>query len=830
MTARRPENEELRRRLGEIWGSPPGLGRLSAVNHTPIGQRYIVTAFVLFLVGGVLAMLMRAQLAWHDGQSLDHETYNQLFTMHGTTMMFLFAVPMLEGLAVYLVPKMIGARDLPFPRLGAFTYWCYLFGAIILYSSFFFGAVPDAGWFMYTPLSSKPYSPGKGVDFWLLGITFIEISAVLAAIELVVAILKTRAPGMAIHRMPLFVWTVLVAALMIVFGFPPLILGGILLELERAFGLPFYDPTRGGHSLLWQHLFWFFGHPEVYIIFLPAAGIVSMVVSTFARIPIVGYVWLVLAAVATGFISFMLWVHHMFTTGIPLLALSFFSAASMAVVIPNGIQVFAWITTLWRGRPVLEVPLLFVLGFFFIFVLGGLTGVMLAVVPFDWQVHDTHFVVAHFHYVLIGGMLFPLLAGLYYWLPLHTGRRMSAPLGRWAFWLLFIGFNVTFLPMHLTGLLGMPRRVYTYPEGLGWEYLNAVSTVGGFLLTAAVAVFLIDLVLHFRFGQPAGRNPWNAGTLEWGVPVPVAPYTFVSQPLVQDRDPLWRTAGLAERLDQGRGFLGEARADKRETLVTGILTGEPEHVAQLPGSSWVPLHAALALAVMFVGVLAGMYLVAALGVVLAIVVGLRWLWDTDRGATVRVDVGRGMQLPTRGVPQQAPARWFLVIGLLAQATVVGSLVFAYLFLWTVSPAWPPPPFEPPPAGAATAALVLLLASAAAIAWVRRRIGHGGSRVGLAIAALLALGYAVLEVGALLAWGAPAKEHVYPALVYTLAGLQGVQWLAALLLGGLVWRRLRRAVYTEERPLAVHLFALYWYFVVATGVVVYAVIHLSPYVI
>lgn len=551
--------DRLHDELHDIWRAPPGIGQLSAVNHTAVGTRYIATGFVFFAVAGLLAMVMRAQLAWAERASVDYATYNELFTMHGTTMMFLFAVPMVEGLAVYLLPKMIGARDLPFPRLGAFTYWCYAFGGLLLYSSFVFDAVPDGGWFMYVPLNSKPYAPGINADFWLLGITFVEISAVLAAIELIVAILKTRAPGMSIDRMPILAWVMLVTAFMIVFGFPPLILGGILLEIERAFGIPFYDPARGGDPLLWQHFFWIFGHPEVYIIFLPATGIVSMVLPTFARAPIAGYTWIVLAVIGTGFISFGLWVHHMFAVGIPLLALSFFSAASMAVAIPSGIQVFAWITTLWRGRPVRSVPLLYILGFLFIFVLGGLTGVMVALVPFDWQVHDTHFVVAHFHYVLIGGVVFPLLAGIYYWLPLHSGRKMLPVLGRWAFWLLFIGFNVTFLPMHLTGLIGMPRRVYTYPAGLGWEHLNALDRR--------------RLHPHRRLrGLPDRRDPAPAPrrahgheSLECREPrvEPAharADLHLREPPRVASRDPLWDEPRLPEQLERGKGLLAETRA------------------------------------------------------------------------------------------------------------------------------------------------------------------------------------------------------------------------------------------------------------------------------
>ncbi|HSA88990.1 MAG TPA: cytochrome c oxidase subunit I, partial [Burkholderiales bacterium] len=560
-------------RLEAVWRTPPGLASLSGVNHTSVGLRFVVTGFVFFLVGGVLSMLIRSQLSFAGNDLLDAKQYNAAFTLHGTAMMFFFAVPIMLGFGTYLVPKMIGARDLVFPRLSAFGYWCYLFGGLLLFSSLLFGEPPTGGWFMYTPLTSAPYSPDRGPDFWLLGITFAEISAMASAVELIVSILKTRAPGMSLERMPIFVWAMLVTALMIVLAFPPLILGGTLLEIERAFGLPFYDPGRGGDALLWQHLFWLFGHPEVYIIFLPAAGIVSTIVPTFARRPLAGYTLVVLALIATGFLSFGLWVHHMYATAIPLASLGFFSAASMAVAIPSGIQVFSWIATLWNGRPVMSTPLLFVLGFLFIFVLGGLTGVMVALVPFDWQVHDTHFVVAHLHYVLFGGIVFPLLAGLYYWLPLVTGRRVSDFTGRLVFWTIFIGFNLTFLPMHLTGLLGMPRRVYTYADGLGWELLNLTSTIGGFLTAAGVAGFLLDIALQRRFSPAGPSNPWGAGTLEWAIPSPVPSYNFAAQPRVEGRDPLWQAPPRA-------GYLAGPAAH-REMLVTSAVRADPEQVVVL---------------------------------------------------------------------------------------------------------------------------------------------------------------------------------------------------------------------------------------------------------
>ena len=474
----------LHRELAAIWATGPGLQRLAAVNHSVIGLRFIATAFVFFAIGGVLGMLTRVQLATPDAGFMDPETYNQVFTMHGSMMLFLFAIPMIEGMAVYLTPKILGTRDFAFPRLTAYGYWCYLFGGTILTVSLVSGVAPNSGWFMYTPLSSNVYTPGINADVWLLGVTFVEISALTLAVEIVVSILKMRAPGMSLDRMPIFGWYMLVTALMMVVAFPPLILGSILLETERAFGLPFFDPTRGGDPLLWQHLFWLFGHPGR-LHHLPADGRSRCRRSSRSSPTgaLVGYRAIVVAIIALAFVSFGIWVHHMFTVGIPHLALAFFSAGSAIVAVPTAVQIFAWLATLAHGRPRWDVPMLYVFGFFFVFVLGGLTGVMLAIVPFDWQAHDSYFVVAHLHYVVAGALAFPMLAAFYYWLPLLTGRtavhRLSVP----AFWLVFIGFNLTFFLMHLIGLLGMPRRIYTYPGDEGWNWLNLLSSVGGFIMT-----------------------------------------------------------------------------------------------------------------------------------------------------------------------------------------------------------------------------------------------------------------------------------------------------------------------------------------------------------
>jgi cytochrome c oxidase subunit I+III len=714
--------EEAHAEFDAVWGNPRGWRALSIVNHTSIGLRFMVTGGVFFLIAGLLAMMMRSQLAMPHNPFMTAEAYHQAFTMHGTLMMFLFAVPVLEGLACYLIPKMIGARDLVFPRLSAFGYWCYLFGGIIVTFSLVLGVAPNSGWFMYTPLSSRVYTPGINSDFWLLGITFVEISAVSAGVELIVSILRTRAPGMALHKMPIFAWYILVMALMIVVGFPPLILGSILLELERAAGLPFFDVTRGGDPILWQHLFWLFGHPEVYIIFLPAAGIVSTVLPVYAQRPLAGYRWAVVAVITTGFISFGLWVHHMFTVGIPQLAQAFFSAASMLVAVPTGIQIFAWLATLWTGKPVMRVPMLWIIGFLVIFVAGGLTGVMLALVPFDWQVHDTHFVVAHMHYVLVGGMLFPLLAGLYHWMPHFSGRMPSDRLAKWGFWLTFIGFNGTFLVMHWTGLLGMPRRVYTYDPGLGWDGPNLISSVFSFVMAAGIGTVLLDFVLHFRFGRPARQNPWNADTLEWATDLPPTAYNFASIPDVATRHPMWEMPDLPLSVAEARHALPHARHGRRETMGTDPVTGAPREVIHLPGNSFLPLYAGLVLAVVCISLLTKTYMLAAAASAVAVVILLRWSWENGahpHAAPEAHDLPEGLKLHSRTF--DGPGLWGMGMTLLADGALFMSLVFGWLYLWTAAPNFEAPAASPLPTLALAACGAALTTGTLWLTWLVRRL-------------------------------------------------------------------------------------------------------------
>jgi len=720
------EEEELKR----IWATPRGFRIVTAVNNTVIGTLYTGVAFLFFVLAGILALVMRTQLAVGDSAIVSQDLYSQLFTVHGTTMMFLFAVPAVEALGVMLLPQMLAARDLPFPRLSAFAVWAYIIGGLVFFSTVFYGMAPKGGWFMYPPLTLTAYSPGPNADFWLLGIGFIEISAIAGAIEIIVGVLRTRPPGMSLDKMPIFAWAMLIFALMIVFAFPAVILATMLLEIERAFGWPFFTAALGGDALLWQHLFWFFGHPEVYIIFLPAAGLVSMMIPTLAQKPLVGYRLIVVALIATGFFSFGLWVHHMFSTGIPSLSLAFFSAASMAVSIPSGIQTFAWIATMASSakRIKITVPSLFILGTLFIFVIGGITGVMVAVVPFDFQAHDSYFIVAHLHYVLAGGMVFPLFATFYYWAPLVSRTHLSERLGRWAFWLMFIGFNVAFFPMHLTGLLGMPRRVWTYESLPAWDMLNSTSTVGAYVMALGVLMFIIDLVRNFRFGQGGPDNPWNAGTLEF---LPNDVYSTRSIPHITSRDPLWEQPNLAQEVRDGLHYLPNAPTGGRETIVTSAIDARPQYVIQMPGPSWTHVAAAAFMAACFLLLTIKAVAIALTCGVLSVACILVWTWQLDPPDQGAVDVGGGLMLPTYMTGSRSHNWWAMVVLMLVAASLFVSWAFSYLYLWTVSPdVWPEATaFVVPALTSPMLSAVMLAVGAAAVWWVGRTLPAGGAEPG-----------------------------------------------------------------------------------------------------
>jgi cytochrome c oxidase subunit I+III len=841
--------------LGSWESSGRGLrGWLCDVSHRAIGKRYIVTAFIFFLLGGLEALAMRLQLARPESTLLDADLYNQVFTMHGSTMMFLFAVPVMGGVGLYVVPLMIGSRDTAFPRLSAYSYYTYLLGGLLLYISFFLNMAPDAGWFSYVPLAGPDYSPGKRVDVWAQLISFTEIAGLALAVNLTVTILKHRAPGMSLDRMPLFVWAMLIQSLMVIFGMPSVMLGSFMLATDRLIGTHFFNYGEGGDVLLFQHLFWFFGHPEVYIIFVPALGMLSTMLVTFTRRQLFGYPAVVLANVATGFIGFGVWVHHMFATGIPQLASGFFTAASILITIPTGVQFFCWIAMLMSGNIRLTTPMLFCLGFFGVFVLGGVTGVMLASVPLDLQLHDTHFVVAHLHYVLLGGGVFPLIGAVYYWFPKMTGRLLGERLGRWNFATFFIGFNLVFFPLHVLGLRGMPRRVFSYPEGRGWDDLNLLATVGAGVLFVSVLLLLVNVWRSLRGGQLAGSNPWGADTLEWSAASPPAPYGFLHLPVVTGRHPLWTAPAHPPRV---RGL----RTDRRELLVTKILDAEPDHRQELPGSTPWPLVASLGTAVLFIvaiftpwGVIIGAPLIG-----LALV---GWYWPrvpfkeelapeqprrwqaTADARESRTVVDQKVERDARGwldvsrlastVFGSRGTLWWGVVGMVVIEGMVMALLFvSYFYLRDRAVDWPPTPLASQHFLVSGAGTLVLLVSAlpmylsvaaakrGALRPMRRRLIAG---------ALLGLLFCALRYFELQLVPFRWDSHAHGSLFWVIGGMHFAHGLISVLETVLMTLVLFVGPVQEKHLVDVEANALYWYFVVVLGALVYAVLYLDPMVL
>jgi cytochrome c oxidase subunit I+III len=592
-----PEVRARVERLERVWVERKGLvGWLTTVDHKQIGLLYFFTTLLFFAAGGVEALLMRTQLSSPNGTTLSPSAYDQVFTMHGVTMIFLFVIPMTTGaFGNYLVPLMIGARDMAFPRANALSYWLFLGSGIFIYVGLFTGNGPDAGWFDYVPLASRTYSPGPGIDFYALGLIFNGISSTVASINFIVTIFKLRAPGMSLNRMPLFCYAFLAVSFALLFALPSLTIACTFLELDRRLGFHFYDIAHGGDPLLWQHLFWIFGHPEVYIIILPAFGIATSIIPTFTRRRMVAFPLVALAEILVAFIGFGVWAHHMFAVGLSTVTTIYFAAASLIIVIPSAIQLFAWITTLVTGRPTFKTPLLWIVGFIVFFIIGGLSGITLAAIPFDQQVTDTYYVVAHFHFVIFGAAVFPILGGMYYWFPKVTGKMYNERLGQVSFWVTFLGTGLTFFPMHIVGLFGMPRRQYTYPSGLGWTSYNLAESIGSYILAFGLLLIVANLAYSFFRGVRVGNDPFGGDTLEWSTSSPPPPYNFPVIPTVSSAYAMWDREDRAE--DQRKLAHGEHTLEHgHETPASTGQDAEWDEILDMPSSSpWPVTFAALVL-------------------------------------------------------------------------------------------------------------------------------------------------------------------------------------------------------------------------------------------
>src|SRR3954451_4304216 len=555
---------------------PTGLWSwMTTIDHKRIGLLYSGTAFIFFVVGGIEALILRLQLGGPNGHVVTANQYNQIFTMHGTTMIFLVVMPLSAGLANYLVPLMIGARDVAFPRLNAFGYWVFVIGGLFMYSSFIFGHAPNGGWFGYAPNTERAFNPAHNIDFWVFGLQILGIASLTGAINLIVTIINMRAPGMSLMRMPIFVWMTFIAQFLLLFAIPVITVALFELMFDRLFGANFFNTQAGADPLLWQHLFWIFGHPEVYILILPAMGVVSEVLPVFSRRPLFGYPVMVFSGIAIAFMGWGVWAHHMFATGLGPVAKSAFALSTMFIAVPTGVKIFNWMATMAGGKIRLKAPFLFAVGFVTMFTIGGLSGVTHAVVPADTQQTDTYYIVAHFHYVLFGGSIFGLFAGAYYWWPKFTGKMLNDTLGKWQFWLMLIGFNLTFGPFHILGLQGMPRRIYTYPEGRGWDVWNLVSTIGSFIIATSILIFCINVLKTRRKTQDVGDDPWDARTLEWTIPSPPPEYNFKEVPFVTSRDELWHRKYTED--ENGRSVRREVTLDQPALPGTAVEPSTEAH-------------------------------------------------------------------------------------------------------------------------------------------------------------------------------------------------------------------------------------------------------------
>jgi cytochrome c oxidase subunit I+III len=745
---------------------------------------------VFFGAGGVEALLVRTQLAVPNNHLIGPGTYDQLFTMHGLTMIFWFIIPMTTGaFGNYLIPLMIGARDMAFPRLNALSFWIFLASGVFLYAGLAFGSGPNAGWFDYVPLASRLYDPGRNIEFYTLGLVFNSIASTITAANFIVTIFKCRAPGMSFNRIPLFCFAFLAASFGLLLALPSLSADLIYLYLDRNLGTWLFTPAHGGSTLLWQHLFWFFGHPEVYILIVPAFGIATEIIPAFTQRRMIAFPLVAVAELLVVFIGFGVWAHHMFADGIPTTTLVFFAGATAMVVIPSTIQVWAWCSTIFTGLPQFRTPLLFIVGFILFFVTGGLTGVMFVAIPFTQQMTDTYFVVAHFHYIIFGAAVFPIFGGMYYWFPKVTGRMYLERPGQISFWLIFVGTNLLFFPMHIVGLLGMPRRVYTYPGGMGWTAYNFAETIGGFVTLAGILLLFGNLVVSYRRGIPAGHDPWHGPTLEWSVPSPPPEFNFSVIPRVTSAYPNWDEADRAadrRRLEDGDGVLDRGH----EQIQSTVVDAHPAQVVRMPHSSPWPIVLALCLSGMFAVLVVGKYGIALAFAALAVLALLAW----------HADEPESTEPPSRGVPASLLGMGTLIA---AEGALFAMMVATYFYLRFKNLHWPPPGIPEPKLVMPLVLLGVLLASVVPMRLAVRAARRGlvARARGLLLAALVAqAGYLAMEVSLFhddLHRFAP-QTHAYASIYYILLGtahahvaiglLLGI-WLVVRLAGGLTLYRL-----------------------------------------
>ncbi len=821
--------------LRELWEDPPGfIGWFRAVQNDAVGGRIMKLAFLNFLIAGVFALLLRLQLLVPHNDFLAPDTFNGLFTMHGSTMMYMFIVPMVEGFAIMLLPFMLGNREMPFPRLGIFSYFTFMLGSLLFFSAFIVGTVPQVGWYAYVPLSNIQFTPGIATDYWLLALGVAEVAAIAAGIEIIVAILRMRAPGMSLAKLPLYAWAMLITATSILFAFTPLLVVSALLELDRKIDTAFFVPELGGSPLLWQHLFWIFGHPEVYIQFLPITGMLAMMIPVFVRRRIVGYTFVVSAMLSTGVLAFLLWVHHMFTAGLPTIILGIFSVASIFIGIPTGVQIFAYLATLIGGKPVWKTPFYFIVGFLVTFVLGGITGIMVGSVPFNWQAHDSYFIVAHLHYVLIGGVVFPIFGALYYWIPKWTGKLLDERLGKWNFWLMFVGFHIAFMPQHIVGLLGMPRRYYTYPDLFGWQIYNVISTIGAFILAIGVALFVINYFWSGKYGEDAGANPWGADSLEWATSSPAPNYGFSVLPLVKSRHPLWDqgtiTAGTAAEKSLVQD-LARWPTTWRAALISSVLDGTPQEIFRVSRPSLWPFVAACGLVVAFAAEIFSARLLALGGLItlLLALVGWHWPYAVDTSEEEERAFAEKHNIAVNPYGSHVVARMATGLFILLLFIALACVVFVYFFLRVENATWPLDGLQPPAPLWGIVGTLLAAASAGVLRWGKERIeaGSAGLSAALTIGLLLTTGAFAALLYDLSQLPFDWRINAYGSAFYLAAGYL---LLFTLISFGRILHTLLhalRGVYTPTNAISAETTATFALWLTVAWVIVGGMIYLTP---